>query len=901
MKLHGIKSASEVLASQKANVLFYKRATFYGHKHDGEVESQGMAYGFRRGTMPVPVPRDFVNALLDKGWVGKEVLLSLRPHHTQSDIAEAFLEMNDRADDAFARHGITARHEFVKILLIASYGAFEGDLRVIDPEFGIENLSHYLLRETDFADSRVYNPNLGGLERLEKILSSERFDLVGVCPIVVENDVEIMALVSRLNPDALKVAGGPLFFASPPEDFLRSFPIDVVVRGPGEEALARIAQTLFRKEPISDLKGLWSYENGRITHTGDLKLLAEAALENHPEDVPVRIEDVYHGVTYLKARKKKSTVQGDHIGSKPIPIQITDHCRGRCLFCETPRNTMRMGKEGRIAAARAAVERIKKELKEDTSEGHEPHDAVQILDNNFTTHRKVVEEFCHEVIRQGIQGIKKSCKGRVDEFCVSRESPVPDREFIGLMARAGFKRIYFGNESFVQGALDSMDKGITVEQNENVLQAVIDAGIIPGMNLILFGGLHDRPADALHTVRRALHFIEKGATANVVGRMYASERALRKHPERIGFETLDRPGMRAPYKMLSMVYTNAELEAFADKAAAECESILKFIGYRYPFETFSTHVKALALFWAVAHVSGEDELAEKAEWLIDDHMCAQSRNVHPYPKIPSVLQRKMRYAFIDGIYGEAIQAYNEHLEELVGANPGRFAVSGVEPGDLKMDPLKPVIDIGSLANDLSVVIGKMERDLGRPLRIRMAGYPATGKTMLRNQLIARGMDLKLVHLDRYRQVQGSQMMLGIAQVETSYDMPGIERGLEETSGERLLYEGTWVLAPEFNFGKRWDLSLAFDFPRQVWTPSLWFRQILFRGKEIDALLPSKEQLEVYDAAYARHIVDRLSDADLVIGPGGEFRSNGHVSYLLEEAGIRRFKTSFFMDQLRHFR
>ena len=429
-----IKSASDALSLQKANVLFYRRAPFRGQILENEVESRGIAYGFRRGTMPVAVPRDFVKALLEI-W-DTEVLLSLR-QHTQSDIEGAFRETIGGDKDAFSRYGISARQDFLKMLIIASYGAFEGELRVIDPEYGVENLSHFMLRETDFVDSRVYNPNLGGLDRLEWILANERFGIIGMCPIVLENDVEVMTRVGRLNPDALRVAGGPEFFSIPPEEFLRSFPVDVVVKGPGERTLARIAETVFKKERLSALGGIWIYEDGKVTHADDLKRPANTSLESHPEDVPIRKEDVYHGTTYVRARKKKATVQGDHIGSKPIAITITDHCRGKCVFCDTPRNTMRMGKEERIEAARAAVDRIRKELQEGTSEGHEPHDAVQIFDNNFTTHRDVVEEFCREVIRQGLQGIRKSCKGRVNEFCVSRDSDVPDGEFIGLLAARG--------------------------------------------------------------------------------------------------------------------------------------------------------------------------------------------------------------------------------------------------------------------------------------------------------------------------------------------------------------------------------------------------------------------------------------------------------------------------------
>ena len=276
--LRGIENTARTLAGQRANLVFYQRVPCQGRVLKHEVESAGVAYAFRRGTMPVGVPRQFVKSLLDHGWGDGEVLLAIRQRTTSAQIKTAFrqaLRNGVATQEAFSQQGIVARSTFVKSLLIASYGAYE-ELRVIDPQYGVENLSYYLLRTTDFVDARVFNPNLASLPKLKHILANEAFDLIGLCPIVLENDVEVMAMADELGKGALRVAGGPVFHNMPPDVFLKSFPADVVVRGPGELPLARIAERLLGREGtplnlLQDQPGLWIYDNwipiARMSHS----------------------------------------------------------------------------------------------------------------------------------------------------------------------------------------------------------------------------------------------------------------------------------------------------------------------------------------------------------------------------------------------------------------------------------------------------------------------------------------------------------------------------------------------------------------------------------------------------------------------------------------------------------
>lgn len=913
-KLPGINLASRVLAAQGANVVFYRRAPYRHEVLRSEVSRQGTVYGFRRGTMAVEVPREFIKGLLDQGLGNGEILFSLRPANDQRQIRNAFrMAVGDRIpiDQAFASQGMIARGEFLKGLLIAAYGAIS-DLLVIDPQYGVENLNYFLLRETDFVDSRVFNPNLGGLGKLRHLLETEEFAFVGLSPIVLNKDVEVMSLVGSLGRSALKIAGGSTFDSVPPEIFLRSFPLDVVVRGPGEKVMLKIAELLRedRRTVLDRLQGItnvWTWKEGTVFPPADLVEASVGSLSPRQDDVPLQGEDIYHQTSYLAFRWREGIAQGDHIGLKPITVMLTDNCRSKCLFCVTPKNKMRTARKERLRIVARVVEQIKQKWAE-TRDGRPVHDAVQIIDNNFTTHREMLEEFCRSIIREGLADIPKSCKGRVDEFCLDRKSSQPDRELIRLMARAGFKRIYFGNESFTQKALDSMHKGITVEQNENVLRAVIAEGITPGINLIMFGGLEDAPRDVLHTAERALYYVGQGATVNVVDFMGASHDSpvMKVFPERISYSTWEAPGMRAPYREPDVVFTNSELHSFGKAALAKKDDFIRFLRYQYPFQTFSTHVDSLALFWAIARLMKDDGLAEKAEWLIDEHIVAQTGNVLPYEKVPNPDIRNMRHAFVDGDFGETINHYNHYLEQLYQSNPGKFELHAVSVGDLLIDPLQEVADIPQMALAVSRVVREMEARLRRPLRIRLAGYPATGKTMLRNQLVKEGLEFEMLNLDRCRTLLPERVKGDVWQtsenLESYYDLARLADHLRVIPEDRrVLYEGTWVLAPEFSLSSNWDLSIAFDFPAETWRRSLWFRQILFRRKGLDALLPSPEQMKLYDLTYLKYVSRLLGEADLVVGEDGEIlRVSRKVGRILEKMGTGRFNASFFIDQLKYF-
>lgn len=625
-----------MLSRQNANVVLYQRTPF-GKVLSSEIMRDGKAMGFRRGTMPVMVPNEFVIHLLQSNSIDKEILFSLHsPQVTTGLLKEAFSIASERdisIPEAFAQCGLSASDNFVKGLFISAYGSIWG-LRVIDPQASVENLSHSLLRNNFFADCRVYNPNLGSLEGLYHILDTEKFDFVGFSPVILEEDVKIMAEVNRRSPDALKIAGGFRLETIPPRIFLKSFPIDVAVAKGGESTLLEIAKKLHEAgsreaalDKLSEIFGVHVYNNGDIV-SSKARHVAKAVntFMQMEDDIPLKREDVYHPSTYERKRGKTGILLGDHIGFKPIVIMIADHCRGKCVFCFSPKNRLHLSKKVLAESIPEVVEGIKRRWETGR------YDSIQILDNNFTTHREVVEEFCVEIKRRGLEFIPKSCKGKVDEMCVSRKSNDADEQLLTLLAEAGFKRIYYGIESFNQKSLDSMKKETSVEQNENVLQTTIDAGIIPGINVILFGGMDETPEDVLHTVERVLYFVRQGATVNSSEFMDVEFGApgMRLFPERIIYSVLDVPGMRAPYKRPGYIYTNSDHHSFAFKVEKSRREFLDFIKNQYPFITFPVHINSLAMFWAAANLLEKHDLAEEIKSLIDTFICGQTGTIQPH-------------------------------------------------------------------------------------------------------------------------------------------------------------------------------------------------------------------------------------------------------------------------------
>ncbi|MDD5518435.1 MAG: radical SAM protein [Candidatus Omnitrophota bacterium] len=155
-------------------------------------------------------------------------------------------------------------------------------------------------------------------------------------------------------------------------------------------------------------------------------------------------------------------------------MSISRGCpHGKCKFCNAALYTLGQMRYRNIASITEELNEIafKYNIKE-----------VFFRDQTFTASRELVYAFCEEIIRNNVD-ISWRANTRVD---------LVDEELLALMRKAGCYQLSFGFESSSQKALDTNEKGITIEQSKQAARWCRQSGIEVLGNFIL-GGLGDTP------------------------------------------------------------------------------------------------------------------------------------------------------------------------------------------------------------------------------------------------------------------------------------------------------------------------------------------------------------------------------------------------------------------------
>jgi anaerobic magnesium-protoporphyrin IX monomethyl ester cyclase len=101
-------------------------------------------------------------------------------------------------------------------------------------------------------------------------------------------------------------------------------------------------------------------------------------------------------------------------------------------------------------------------------------DMMWIADDVFTIHHGWLRQYTSEMRRRGL---------RVPFECISRADRLND-EVIDLLAELGCFRVWIGSESGSQRILDSMERGVTVEQVQSAVSSCKTRSIQTGMFLM---------------------------------------------------------------------------------------------------------------------------------------------------------------------------------------------------------------------------------------------------------------------------------------------------------------------------------------------------------------------------------------------------------------------------------
>lgn len=340
------------------------------------------------------------------------------------------------------------------------------------PPLGLLSLGAVL--ENNGYEVKIYDSDLlnSNVENLIEYVKKYEPDFVGIyCN--TSNYHRVINYADNIK----KISGVSVCLGGPhpiiePDKVLKNPSVDLVVMGEGEMTLLDLLDVLSRNGDLKKVKGLAFKDiNGNI--------VVNERREPIP-DLNVLPMPARHLVDIEKYRPSPH-----HYLELPMTTMIVSRgCPFGCLFCAS-RNVW--GRSYRFRSVVKVIEEIKFLIKEYGIKN------INFWDDLWGMRKEWTEEFCKRMIEEKIN-ISWSCERRVDTV---------DLDILKLMKKAGCYSIFYGIESLDQDCLDAINKGIKVEQAENVIKMTKKAGIEVRANFIL-GLPNETPEKVRKMIKRVL-------------------------------------------------------------------------------------------------------------------------------------------------------------------------------------------------------------------------------------------------------------------------------------------------------------------------------------------------------------------------------------------------------------
>jgi radical SAM superfamily enzyme YgiQ (UPF0313 family) len=281
--------------------------------------------------------------------------------------------------------------------------------------------------------------------------------------------------VKQRRPDLPVVAGGwfPGLF---PDQTITSPNIDIVVVGPGDEAIVQVADRLHEGHSMLGVENVYYKENGAIRKNpiGGLPRI------EHTHPIPWKLFGM-HRYVHPHGWVNSFTSRG---------------CPGGCTFCAVicldPRKWTALPPE-RVVDDMEAIVR---------DSGAE---ALQIMDTDFCASLSRVEKIARLILERGLK-LRFNILGRY--YTVRRMSDAQ----LWLLRQAGCNEIEIGLETGSQRISDQINKQCDVEDFPHLVRRLVRFGIRVRVNIIL-GFPDETRADLAATFGKMLELRELGIRA----------------------------------------------------------------------------------------------------------------------------------------------------------------------------------------------------------------------------------------------------------------------------------------------------------------------------------------------------------------------------------------------------
>lgn len=341
------------------------------------------------------------------------------------------------------------------------------------PPLGVGYLARYLLK--DGHEVRIFiNSHRNPLhEQFQYLLKDYAPDVVGftVYTYTVNISLSLARLVKVICP-ASKVVFGGVHASFLPYETLSNDCVDIIVAGEGEETMTECVAALTEKTSLKGIRGIIYKDNHEIIDNGPRELITDLDILPFPAYDLMNMGGFCQSITRGSSGKKFGTI----ITSRGCPYA--------CTFCS---NKM-FGKKVRFRSAENIVDEIELLVKRFGI------NELMFVDDTFTIDKKRVIAICELMLRRGLDCVW-TCNTRADHA---------SREIYTIMKKAGCESVLIGVEAGSQEMLDSMKKGITVEQVEN---AVSLAKKYIGHVICTF--IFGMPGDTLNKARKTIEFAKQ--------------------------------------------------------------------------------------------------------------------------------------------------------------------------------------------------------------------------------------------------------------------------------------------------------------------------------------------------------------------------------------------------------
>lgn len=252
--------------------------------------------------------------------------------------------------------------------------------------------------------------------------------------------------IKAIDPSIHVTAAGPYPSAVEELCLEKCGHLDSIVIGEGEETVPELTDRLVRGESLAGVAGVaFRAEDGAIIKNEPRPLIEDLDIIPIPDR------------RLLGDFEKYESPPGSY-KEKPIAIVMTSRgCKARCIYC------FQMKGERRIRFR--SVESVVKEIEELVN--HYGFREIRFLDETFTADRDRALEIFRQLREKKLKF----------SFYVSSRVNTVDYELLREMKKAGCWAILFGAESGVQKNLNTMKKGIKLEQTRNAVAAAKKAGL----------------------------------------------------------------------------------------------------------------------------------------------------------------------------------------------------------------------------------------------------------------------------------------------------------------------------------------------------------------------------------------------------------------------------------------